>query len=65
MSRGCHSQKTTELRLRHTRGNHGKELAEGVWTTTQTVENAFSLFKRAIVGNNHKLSPCHLGPLNA
>ena len=42
------------------RGNHGKELADRVWTTTQTVENAFSLFKRAIVGNYHKLSPWHL-----
>ena len=47
-------------RAKHSRGNHGKELAEGVWTTTQTVENAFSLFKRAIVGNYHKLSPWHL-----
>ena len=45
---------------KHSRGNHGKELAEGVWTTTQTVENGFSLFKRAIVGNYHKLSPWHL-----
>jgi len=41
-------------------GNHGKELKERDWTTTQTVENAFSLFKRAIVGNYHKLSPWHL-----
>ena len=45
---------------KHSRGNHGKELAERVWTTAQTVENAFSLFKRAIVGNYHKLSPWHL-----
>ena len=41
-------------------GNHGKELKKGNWMTTQTVENAFSLFKRAIVGNYHKLSPWHL-----
>ena len=47
-------------REKHSRGNHGKELAKRVWTTTQTVENAFSLFKRAIVGNFHKLSPWHL-----
>lgn len=45
---------------KHSKGNHGKELAERDWTTTQTVENAFSLFKRAIVGNYHKLSPWHL-----
>jgi hypothetical protein len=44
----------------HSEGNHGKQLAERVWTTTQTVENAFSLFKRAIVGNYHKLSLWHL-----
>jgi transposase-like protein len=47
-------------REKHSRGNHAKELRERVWTTTQTVENAFSLFKRAIVGNYHKLSPWHL-----
>jgi transposase-like protein len=47
-------------RDKHARGNHGKELAEGRWTTTQTVESAFSLFKRAIIGNYHKLSPWHL-----
>ena len=45
---------------KHSRGNHRKELAERDWTTTQTVENAFSLFNRAIVGNYHKLSPWHL-----
>jgi len=39
-----------------------KELAEGVWTTAQSMENAFSLFKRAIVGNYHKLSPWAPGP---
>jgi len=36
----------TYLRLipeqKHSRGNHSKELADRVWTTTQTVENAFS-----------------------
>lgn len=46
---------------KHAKGNHGKELAERVWTTTQTVKNAFSLFKRAIVSSYHKLSPWHLG----
>ena len=45
---------------KHSRGNHGKELRERDWTTTQTVETAFSLFKRVIVGNFHKLSPWHL-----
>jgi transposase-like protein len=47
-------------REKHSRGNHSKEFRERIWTTTQTVENAFSLFKRAIVGNYHKLSPWHL-----
>ena len=46
-------------REKHARGNHVKELAERVWTTTQAAENALSLFKRAIVGNYHKLSPWH------
>ena len=40
---------------KHSRGNHGKELRERDWTTTQTVETAFSLFKRVIVGDFRKL----------
>ena len=40
-------------REKHARGNHSKELREGVWTTTQTVENAFSLFK---AGHRRQLS---------
>lgn len=47
-------------RDRHEAGNHGEELKFKNWTTTQTVENAFSLFKRGIVGNYHWLSPWHL-----
>jgi transposase-like protein len=47
-------------RDRHEVGNHRKELKDRSWTTTQTIENAFSLFKRGIVGNYHQLSPWHL-----
>jgi transposase-like protein len=47
-------------RDRHEVGNHREELRYKNWTTTQTVENAFSLFKRGIVGNYHWLSPWHL-----
>lgn len=45
---------------KHEPGNHREELKDKTWTTTQTVENAFSLFKRGIVGNYHKLSAEHL-----
>ena len=47
-------------RDRHEAGNHREELKYKNWTSTQTVENAFSLFKRGIVGNYHWLSPWHL-----
>lgn len=45
---------------KHVRGNHKEELRDKDWTSTQTVENAFSLFKRGIVGNYHQLSREHL-----
>lgn len=45
---------------KHDRGNHKEELKDKNWTKTQTVENAFSLFKRGIVGNYHQLSTEHL-----
>lgn len=45
---------------RHVVGEHKKELRDKNWTSTQTVENAFSLFKRGIVGNYHQLSREHL-----
>lgn len=45
---------------KHTRANHKEELKDKNWTSTQTVENAFSLFKRGIVGNYHQLSREHL-----
>ncbi len=47
-------------RDRHTRRDHREELKYKNWTSTQTIENAFSLFKRGIVGNYHWLSPWHL-----
>ena len=45
---------------KHKRVSHKKELRDKNWTSTQTVENAFSLFKRGIVGNYHWLSPWHM-----
>ena len=45
---------------KHVIGVHKKELRDKNWTSTQTVENAFSLFKRGIVGNYHQLSAEHL-----
>jgi transposase-like protein len=47
-------------RDKHVRRDHSEELKYKNWTSTQTVENAFSLFKRGIVGNYHWLSPWHL-----
>lgn len=47
-------------RAKHVRGNHQEELKDKNWTNTYTVESAFSLFKRGIVGNYHKLSVEHL-----
>jgi hypothetical protein len=46
--------------IKHDRGDHSEELKDKNWTKTQTVENAFSLFKRGIIGNYHKLSVEHL-----
>ncbi len=45
---------------KHEEVNHEEELKDRNWTSTQTVENAFSLFKRGIVGNYHQLSRRHL-----
>lgn len=45
---------------KHQETSHKDELRDRGWTSTQTVENAFSLFKRGIVGNYHQLSPWHL-----
>lgn len=45
---------------KHTEREHKRELRDKNWTSTQTVENAFSLFKRGIVGNYHQLSAEHL-----
>jgi hypothetical protein len=45
---------------KHKETNHKEELRDKDWTSTQTIENAFSLFKRGIVGNYHQLSKDHL-----
>jgi transposase-like protein len=45
---------------KHVETNHREELKTKNWVSTYTVENAFSLFKRGIVGNYHKLSVQHL-----
>lgn len=52
--------KTFIPKEKHVIGVHKKELWDKNWTSTQTVENAFSLFKRGIVGNYHQLSEEHL-----
>jgi len=45
---------------KHVEGVHKREIYRQGYTSTQTVENAFSLFKRGIVGSYHKLSADHL-----
>ncbi|HEY0263529.1 MAG TPA: IS1595 family transposase [Granulicella sp.] len=47
-------------RKKHRVGVHKQELKDKNWTSTHTVENAFSLFKRGIIGNYHRLSVEHL-----
>ena len=45
---------------KHIPGNHKEELKNKRYSSTYTVESAFSLFKRGIVGNYHWLSAEHL-----
>jgi hypothetical protein len=44
---------------KHVRGNHAKELKAGT-VSNQTIEGAFSLFKRGVVGSYHKLGEEHM-----
>lgn len=44
---------------KHIRGNHAKELQTGP-VSNQTIEGAFSLFKRGVVGSYHKLGVEHM-----
>lgn len=44
---------------KHVRGNHAKELETGP-VSNPTIEGAFSLFKRGIVGSYHKLGVEHM-----
>jgi transposase-like protein len=45
---------------KHIRGNHTAEIKAGDTISNQTIEGAFSLFKRGLVGQYHQLSPWHL-----
>jgi transposase-like protein len=45
---------------KHVRGNHRDETRKGMELSNRTIEGAFSLFKRGIVGSYHQLSPEHL-----
>jgi transposase-like protein len=44
---------------KHIRGNHSRELETGP-VSNQTIEGAFSLFKRGVVGSYHKLGVEHM-----
>jgi transposase-like protein len=45
---------------KHTAGNHKEELWNGGKVSNQTIEGAFGLFKRGIVGSYHRLGTEHL-----
>lgn len=45
---------------KHVRGNHTKEIKAGEPISNQTIEGAFSLFKRGVVGSYHKLGEEHM-----
>jgi transposase-like protein len=45
---------------KHAPVNHKEELREFGETSTKTIEGAFSLFKRGVIGSFHKLSEDHL-----
>ena len=46
-------------REKHIRGNHAKEIKQGK-LSNPTIEGAFSLFKRGVVGSYHKLGVEHM-----
>jgi transposase-like protein len=47
-------------RGKHVRGNHAAEIKAGDSISNQTIEGAFSLFKRGVVGSYHKLGIEHM-----
>jgi len=45
---------------KHVRGNHAAEIKAGEPLSNQTIEGAFSLFKRGVIGSYHKLGVEHM-----
>jgi transposase-like protein len=45
---------------KHVAGNHKAELRESGFVSNRTIEGAFSLFKRGVVGSYHRLGTEHL-----
>ena len=45
---------------KHVKGDHTKEMKAGEPLSNQTIEGAFSLFKRGVVGSYHKLGVEHM-----
>ncbi|WP_263357379.1 IS1595 family transposase [Acidicapsa ligni] len=45
---------------KHIAGNHFQEIRKGEAITNKTIEGAFSLFKRGVVGNYHKIGEEHM-----
>ncbi len=47
-------------REKHIRGNHRREIARGLAVSNRTIEGAFSLFKRGVIGSYHQLGDMHI-----
>jgi transposase-like protein len=45
---------------KHMKGDHAKEIRAGEGISNQTIEGAFSLFKRGVIGSYHKLGVEHM-----
>jgi transposase-like protein len=59
MTDGANRYRGMIPRAKHIRGNHHEELKTGP-VSNQTIEGAFSLFKRGVVGSYHKLGVEHM-----
>jgi transposase-like protein len=57
---GAHGYKSLIPREKHFAGNHFQELKKGQRISNNTIEGAFSLFKRGIVGQYHQLGVEHI-----
>lgn len=57
---GAKRYKSLIPRDRHVSGSHKAELRSGSLFATRTIEGAFSLFKRGVIGSYHQLGEMHI-----